>query len=106
MNEVVESNQVDLELKRKKQTGFHQPDLYEVHLHNDDFTPTEFVIEALMAFFHMDDIRAKQVTQEAHTKGRAVCGVYPREIAETRIDKAAEHARTHDHPLRWSMNAA
>lgn len=105
MNEVIEKGKNRLKLKRERQIGFNQPELYEVYLHNDDFTPMGFVIEALMAFFHMDDRRAKQVTLEAHTKGVAVCGVYCRDIAETRIDRAAEHARMNDHPLRWSMIA-
>lgn len=83
-----------------------QPGVYEVYIHNDDFTPMDFVIEALGKFFHMDDIRAKKVTLEAHAKGRAVCGVYSKEIAETRIDQAMQYARMHDHPLKWSMEAA
>lgn len=88
-----------------QQGGSEQRGLYEVYLHNDDFTPMKFVIEALRIFFHMDEIKAEKVTLEAHTKGRAVCGVFSRELAETRIDQAAEYARTHDHPLRWSMEA-
>jgi len=82
-----------------------EPGSVKVFLHNDDFTPMAFVIEALIKFFHLDDIKAKTVTVEAHTKGRAVCGAYSREIAETRIDQASEYARTHDHPLKWSMEA-
>ncbi len=83
-----------------------RPGLYKVYLHNDDFTPMQFVVEALDKFFHMSVSKAKQVMLEAHTKGRAVCGTYNREVAETRIDQAIEFARTHDHPLKWSMEAA
>ncbi len=90
----------------KQKERLQQPGLFEVHLHNDDFTPMEFVIEALRTFFHMDEIKAKTIALEAHTKGVAVCGTYSREVAETRIDQAAEHAKTHDHPLKWSMEAA
>jgi ATP-dependent Clp protease adaptor protein ClpS len=101
----VELRPDELDQEEVKQFSLHQPGLYEVYLHNDDFTPMEFVIEALRTHFHMDDIKAKSVTLEAHTKGRAVCGVYCRDVAETRIDQAAEYARTHDHPLKWSMEA-
>lgn len=103
MNYVLEKRP---ELLRKEQAVLQEPGSYEVYLHNDDFTPLEFVIEALGMFFHMDSIKAKKIALEAHTKGRAVCGVYSKEIAETRIDQAVEHARTHDHPLIWSMEAA
>lgn len=104
MNLVLENR--SKEPDQETRFGLHQPGLYEVHLHNDDFTPMEFVIEALRKFFHMDDIKAKNVTLEAHTKGRAVCGIYCKDIAATRIDQAAEYARTHDHPLKWSMEAS
>ena len=95
----------------KKNTGLEneenlaQPGLYEVYLHNDDFTPMGLVIKALRMFFHMDIIKAENVALEAHTKGRAVCGVFSRDIAETRIDQAGEYARVHEHPLKWSMEA-
>lgn len=81
------------------------PNLFEVIIHNDDFTPMEFVIEVLRTIFHMDATKAKNVMNEAHTKGRAVCGAYSKEVAETRIDHAIEYARSHDHPLLWSMEA-
>jgi ATP-dependent Clp protease adaptor protein ClpS len=104
MNSVLEKRP---EVRGQEQQELGQtPGFYEVHLHNDDFTPLEFVIEALGTFFHLDSIKAKTIALEAHTKGRAVCGVYSKEIAETRIDQAIDHARTHEHPLRWSMEAA
>jgi ATP-dependent Clp protease adaptor protein ClpS len=79
------------------------PGLYEVVLHNDDFTPMSFVMEMLEKFFYLDQIRAKSVMLKAHTKGRAVCGSYSKDIAETRIDQAIEYARMHEFPLKWSM---
>ncbi len=107
MNEVLEQNvELNQERETQEQICFDQPELFEVHLHNDDFKRMGFVIKELIEFFKMDDRKAKTVTIEAHTKGRAVCGVYNKDIAATRIDRAAEHARTHDHPLRWSMQAA
>jgi ATP-dependent Clp protease adaptor protein ClpS len=94
-------------VERKLNTAveLEEPGLYDVILHNDDFTPMQFVIELLKLFFHLDDTKAKTIMHEAHTKGRAVCGTYSREVAETRIDQAVDYARTHDHPLKWSMEA-
>ena len=80
-----------------------EPNLYGVILHNDDFTPIGFVVVALHKFFNKDREEAQRITIEAHTKGRAVCGVYTKEIAETRIDQATEFSVMHDHPLRWSL---
>lgn len=100
MNCVVEKRTQGLE---QKAYVSREPGLYEVILHNDDFTPMDFVLQMLQDYFHLDQHKANQVMQEAHTKGRAVCGIYTREVAETRVDQAVSYARTQDHPLRWSM---
>ena len=60
-----------------------EPSRYQVILRNDDYTPMEFVIQILETFFSMDRQKATQVMLYVHTKGRAVCGVYPHGIAET-----------------------
>lgn len=80
-----------------------EPGLYDVILHNDDFTPISFVIQLLKTYFYLDEVKAKTVTLVAHTKGRAVCGTYSKEVAETRIAQVMAYARTCGHPLRWSM---
>ncbi|HVY53494.1 MAG TPA: ATP-dependent Clp protease adaptor ClpS [Gammaproteobacteria bacterium] len=81
----------------------HQPRLFEVVLHNDDFTPMKFVIEMLENFFGLDSNKAKKITLKAHTKGRAVCGRYSKEIAESRISQAIDYARKREYPLKWTM---
>ena len=76
-----------------------EPPLYRVVMLDDDFTPMEFVVEVLMMFFHMNDEVATQIMLTVHTQGRAVCGVYPRDIAETKAVQVNQFARTNEHPL-------
>lgn len=82
-----------------------QPALYQVMLHNDDFTPMEFVVTVLEIFFNMDRVRATQVMYEVHTVGKAVCGVFSRDVAETKMDQVIDYARMHEHPLLCSIEA-
>ena len=76
------------------------PKLYKVILLNDDFTTMEFVIEVLKTFFSMGQERATQVMLQIHNEGSAVCGVYPKDIAETKVSQVLEFATQHGHPLR------
>ena len=83
-----------------------RPPLYQVVLLNDDYTPMDFVVEVLQVFFGMDSERATQVMLHVHTRGKGVCGVYTREVAETKVQQVNEFARTHQHPLLCSMEKA
>lgn len=80
-----------------------EPSLYKVVMHNDDFTPMEFVIAALEMFFYMERAIATRVMYEIHRTGKAICGIYSRDIAETKVDKVTEHARRHEYPLLCSI---
>jgi ATP-dependent Clp protease adaptor protein ClpS len=75
------------------------PPLYRVVLLNDDYTPMEFVVEVLRIFFGMNVETATRVMLKVHTEGKGVCGVYPREIAETKAIQVNEHSRAAEHPL-------
>lgn len=75
------------------------PPLYRVVLLNDDYTPMEFVVNVLQQFFGMNIETATRVMLKVHTEGKGVCGVYPREIAETKAMQVNEHARAAEHPL-------
>ena len=75
------------------------PPMFRVVLLNDDFTPMEFVILVLERVFRMPHERAVQVMLDVHQKGRGVCGVYSREVAETKTALVVEWARESDHPL-------
>ena len=83
-----------------------RPPLYTVLLLNDDYTPMDFVVEVLMGFFAMDEEKATQVMLHVHTRGRGVCGVYTREVAESKVAQVNDFARMHQHPLLCTMEKA
>lgn len=80
-----------------------RPPLYQVVLLNDDFTPMDFVIVVLETFFNMERERATQVMLHVHTRGKGVCGVFTREVAETKVTHVNEFSRSHQHPLLCTM---
>ena len=79
------------------------PPMYKILLLNDDFTPMDFVVEVLRLFFSMDQEQATQVMLKVHTEGAAVCGIYPSDIANTKVNQVIEFARSNQHPLRCVM---
>ncbi|MEW6765523.1 MAG: ATP-dependent Clp protease adapter ClpS [Pseudomonadota bacterium] len=76
------------------------PPMYQVVMLNDDFTPMEFVVAVLERVFRLPHTHAMQVMLDVHQKGRAVCGLYSREVAETKVSLVIELARDSDHPLQ------
>ncbi len=80
-----------------------KPPLFKVFLLNDDYTPMEFVVEILERFFSMNKEKATQVMLQVHYRGKGVCGVFTREIAESKVDLVNDHARSNQHPLMCSM---
>ena len=83
-----------------------RPPLYRVMILNDDFTPMEFVVHVLEYFFGMDREKAVRVMLQVHTQGNGVCGVYSREIAETKVSQVNDYARENNHPLLCTMEFA
>ena len=83
-----------------------RPPMYTVLLLNDDYTPMDFVVDVLMQFFSMGLERATQVMLHVHTRGRGVCGVFTREIAESKVAQVNEYARLNQHPLLCTMERA
>lgn len=79
------------------------PRKFKVILVNDDYTPMEFVIKILTYFFHMDENTATRIMSQVHTQGQGVCGVFSREIAETKVAQVNNFARSHDYPLLCVM---
>ncbi len=79
------------------------PPLYTVLLLNDDFTPMDFVIHVLQRFFSMNRERATQIMLKVHTEGRGICGVYPRDVAATKVEQVLSFARENQHPLACIM---
>lgn len=95
----------DLAVKEAK-PQLKRPPLFKVFLLNDDFTPMEFVIDILKRFFAMDEDKATQVMLHVHTRGIGVCGVYSRDIAETKVRQVNDFSREHQHPLLCDMDEA
>ena len=89
-----------LEAQRSK---LAPPPFYTVLLLNDDFTPMDFVVLVLQKFFSMDRERAMQIMLKVHVEGRGKCGVYPRDIAATKVEQVSTFAREHQHPLACVM---
>ncbi len=83
-----------------------EPPLYRVLLHNDDYTTMEFVIEVLKVVFNRSMEDATQIMLNVHRNGIGICGVYPYEIAETKVEIVEVLARTNDFPLKCSMEKA
>ena len=77
--------------------------MYKVVMLNDDHTPQVFVVQLLQKLFHMDHGKATMVMLTIHVQGQGVCGVFPRDIAEMKVEKAHRHARQHNYPLRCRM---
>lgn len=80
-----------------------KPKKYKVVLLNDDYTPMEFVVQILTKFFGMNQELATQVMLTVHTKGKAICGEYSYEIAETKVELVNDYSRQHQHPLLCTM---
>jgi ATP-dependent Clp protease adaptor protein ClpS len=82
------------------------PPMYQVLLLNDDYTPMEFVVSVLQKFFGMGREKATQVMLKVHREGRGVCGVYPHDVAATKVEQVSDYAREHQHPLQCVMEEA
>ena len=86
-----------------ERTSTKPPPLFKVLLLNDDFTPMEFVVIVLQQFFGMDRERAMRVMLQVHTEGSGVCGVFPKDVASTKVEQVVSFARQHQHPLACVM---
>ncbi len=83
-----------------------EPPMYKVVMLNDDYTPMEFVIEVLQMFFNMNREKATQIMLAVHTVGKATCGIYTRDIAETKSAQVNQYAQESQHPLVSEIESA
>jgi len=83
-----------------------RPPMFKVLLLNDDYTPMEFVVNVLENFFGMTREKATQIMLHVHTRGVGVCGVFTRDIAETKVTQVNDYSRQHQHPLMCTMEEA
>ena len=89
-------------LERTRQET-RKPALYKVLLLNDDYTTMDFVIQGLESIFPKQPAEAFRIMIAVHTQGKGLCGVYPHEVAETKVSAVVERAREHGFPLRAAM---
>lgn len=84
---------------QESKAALRSPPLYKVVLLNDDYTPMDFVVEILEIFFSMGREQATRIMLTVHTQGKAVCGLYTRDIAETKAAQVNQYSREAQHPL-------
>ncbi|WP_370978517.1 ATP-dependent Clp protease adapter ClpS [Agaribacterium sp. ZY112] len=84
---------------QEQKPALKRPSMYKVVLLNDDYTPMEFVVEILQGFFSMDRESATRVMLMVHTEGKGVCGVYTKDIAETKAAQVNAYSQDSEHPL-------
>jgi len=83
-----------------------KPSQYKVLMLNDDYTPMEFVVLVLKRFFSMDLEQATRVMLHVHQRGVGVCGIFPYEIAETKVNQVMDFAKQNQHPLQCTLEKA
>lgn len=83
-----------------------KPPMFKVVLLNDDYTPMEFVVEILQIFFGLNKEAATRIMLAVHTQGKGICGVYSRDVAETKVAQVNDYSRQHQHPLLCTMEEA
>jgi ATP-dependent Clp protease adaptor protein ClpS len=98
--------QDQLGVATKTRTKPKKPSLFKVLLLNDDYTPMEFVVMVLKRFFSMDLEQATRVMLHVHQKGVGICGIFPYEIAETKVNQVMDFARRNQHPLQCTLEKA
>ncbi|MGE4518584.1 MAG: ATP-dependent Clp protease adaptor ClpS [Desulfobacteraceae bacterium] len=83
-----------------------EPPLYKVLLHNDDYTTMDFVVDVLITVFHKSEAEAEKIMLNVHKKGVGICGVYPYELAETKVETVTALAKNSGFPLKSTMEKA
>ena len=87
----------------KERTRVEEPAMFEVLLHNDDYTTMDFVITVLQTIFQKSEVLAMEIMFNVHNNGVGVAGIYPREIAETKVAIVHDRAHQEGHPLRCTI---
>ncbi|HEX7086939.1 MAG TPA: ATP-dependent Clp protease adapter ClpS [Vicinamibacterales bacterium] len=90
----------------KQKTSLKEPEQYRVILLNDDYTPMDFVVEVLETIFHKQPAEAYRIMMQVHTQGSGVAGIYPHEVAETKVATVVELAQEAGYPLQATMEKA
>ncbi|UJF19881.1 ATP-dependent Clp protease adapter ClpS [Vibrio sp. SS-MA-C1-2] len=96
----------DTDLAEAVKSEVKPPAMYNVIINNDDYTPMDFVIDVLQRYFSMDIDSATQIMLAVHYKGKAICGTYSAEIAETKVAQINLYAKENEHPLLCTLEKA
>lgn len=83
-----------------------KPPMYKVLLLNDDFTPMDFVVSILQTIFFKEKDEAVRITMNVHTSGIGVCGIYTKDIAETKVQQVIAYSQENQHPLQCTLEEA
>jgi ATP-dependent Clp protease adaptor protein ClpS len=102
----VDDRDGDLGVATKTRTRTKTPSPYKVLMLNDDYTPMEFVVHVLQSIFKMGLEDATRVMLHVHQRGVGVCGIFPYEIAETKVAQVIDFARENQHPLQCTLEKA
>ncbi len=105
---MAENDQVDFDdglAVKEAKPALKRPPMYKVIIMNDDYTPMEFVVEVLESFFYMSREKATQVMLQVHAQGKGICGVFSRDVAETKTTQVNDYSQQNQHPLLCSMEA-
>jgi ATP-dependent Clp protease adaptor protein ClpS len=94
------------ELESSIEEEIDEPPMYKVVLHNDDYTTMEFVVDVLQTVFHKPPAEAARIMLTVHRNGHGVCGVFTREVAETKVEMVGHLAKKNGFPLRCTMEEA
>lgn len=98
--EPIDNTDVAIETARPR---LKRPPLYRVLLLNDDYTTMEFVVKVLQSIFSHSEEKAAQIMMHVHQKGAGICGIYTREIAESKVEQVLAYAQQNEHPLQCTM---
>ena len=94
-----DQNNTDIAVIDESTPDLEEPKKYKVLLHNDDFTPMEFVVHVLESFFAMNRDKAVKVMLQIHYQGIGLCGVFSQEIAEAKVSQVNDYSKENEHPL-------
>jgi ATP-dependent Clp protease adaptor protein ClpS len=104
MNPLLPETKEDTDVRSQQDVS--EPYMYKVLLHNDDYTTMEFVVQVLMLVFHKSIEAATRIMLNVHQRGVGMCGLYPYEVAETKVETVTRMARENGHPLKCTMEKA
>lgn len=90
-------------IEEQEEISIDKPDLYRVYLLNDDYTTMDFVVDILMSIFDKSKVEATSIMLHVHRHGKGLAGIYPKEIAETKIAQVHSLARANGFPLKCTM---